>query len=320
MLRNSQKLPHTPPHTAMSFFNLIATVQHLQCPTSWWYIITHRAVHRDILSGPWVTLLELVSGSSIIMNGSCPTCLCACAYCTSERHGSTIGATSQRHSSDIEATSPRHVGNALLGHHTFLWWPRRAFPTCRSDVGPMSGRCGCDGAATSLRRRADVAAMALRRRADVGLMSLQRHCDIAPTSGRCRADVAAMALRRRSDVGPMSGRCRCDGAATSLRRRADVGPMSLRWRCDVAPTLGRCRADVAAMALRRRSDGAVMALRRRCNGAPMYNMRMHINMSTGHALHGRRQDMMEVPGTSSRRVTHRPDRMSLSTALCTTSL
>ena len=81
-----------------------------------------------------------------------------------------------------------------------LWWPRRAFPTCRSDVGPMSGRC--------------------------------------------RADVAAMALRR--------------------------------------------RADVAAMALRRRSDVAVMALRRRCDGAPMYNMRMHINMSTGHALHGRR--------------------------------
>ena len=168
-----------------------------------------------------------------------------------------------------------------------VWWPRRAFPTCRSDVGPMSGRCGCDGAATSLRRR---------------------------------ADVGPMWLRWRCDVGPMSGRCRCDDAATSLRRRADVGPMSLRWRCDVAPTSGRCRADVAAMALRRGSDVAVMALRRRCNGAPMYNMRMPINMSTGHALHGRRQDMMEEPGTSSRRVTHRPDRMSLSTALCTTSL
>ena len=164
-----------------------------------------------------------------------------------------------------------------------LWWPRRAFPTCRSDVE----RC-----------RADVAAMALRRRSDVGPMSGRCRCDGAATSGRCRVDVAAMTLRRRADVGPMSGRCRCDGAATSLRRRADV----------------------AAIALRHRSDVAVMALRRRCNGAPMYNMRMHINMSTGHALHGRRQDMMEEPGTSSRRVTHRPDRMSLSTALCTTSL
>ena len=165
-----------------------------------------------------------------------------------------------------------------------VWWPRRAFPTCRSDVGPiradvagigpMSGRCGCDGAATSLRRRADVAAMALRRRVHGAAMMLRRRCDVAPTSGRRRADVAAMALRRRSDV----------------------GPMSLRWRCDVA----------------------VMALRRRC--APMHNMRMHIHMSTGHALHGRRQDMMEEPGTSSRRVTHRPGGMSLSTALCTTSL
>ena len=132
---------------------------------------------------------------------------------------------------------------------------------------------------------------------------------VAATSGRCQADVAAMVLRRRSDVGPMSGRSRCDVAATSGRCRVDVAAMALRRR-----------ADVAAMALRRRSDVAVMALRRRCNGAPMYNMRMHINMSTGHALHGRRQDMMKEPGISSRRVTHRPDRMSLSTAQCTTSL
>ena len=138
----------------------------------------------------------------------------------------------------------------------------------RADVAAM-GRCGCDGAATSLRRRADV----------------------GPMSG-------PMSLRWRCDVGPMSGRCRCDGAATSLRRRTDVGPMSLRCRC----------------------DGAATSLRRRCDGAPMYNMRMRINMSTGHALHGRRQDMMEEPGTSSRRVTHGPDRMSLSTVLCTTSL
>ena len=28
--------------------------------------LTHRAVYNDILSGPWVTLLELVPGSSII--------------------------------------------------------------------------------------------------------------------------------------------------------------------------------------------------------------------------------------------------------------
>ena len=85
----------------------------------------------------------------------------------------------------------------------------------------MLGRCGCDGAATSLRRRADV-----------GPMSLRWRCDGAATSSRCRAD----------------------DAATSLRRRADVGPMSLRWRYDVAPTSGRCRADVGPMSLRWRSD------------------------------------------------------------------
>ena len=75
-----------------------------------------------------------------------------------------------------------------MREHCFVWWPRRAFPTCRSDVGPMSGRCRCDGAATSLRCRCDGAATSLRRR-----------CNGAATSLRCRRDGAAMALRRRSD-------------------------------------------------------------------------------------------------------------------------
>ena len=75
-----------------------------------------------------------------------------------------------------------------------------AFPTCRSDVGPMSGRWRCDGAATSGRCRADGAAT-----------SLQCRCDGAATSLRCRRDVAATSLR-----------CRRDGASTSLRCRCDV--------------------------------------------------------------------------------------------------
>ena len=48
-----------------------------------------------------------------------------------------------------------------------VWWPRRAFPTCGSDIPPMA-----------LRRRADGAAMA-RCRCD----------DVWPTSGRCRCDM-----------------------------------------------------------------------------------------------------------------------------------
>ena len=159
----------------------------------------------------------------------------------------------------------------------------------RSDVGPMSGRCGCDGAATSLRRRPT---------------SGRCRCDGAATSGRCRGRCrcgdAATSLRRRADVGPMSGRCR----RAFPTCRSDVGPMSLRWRCDVAPTSGRCRSDVAAMALRRRCDVAPIS--------PLQNNYVHAHSHkdvTPCTEGGRKHEglsfmMMEELGISSRRVTH----------------
>ena len=69
---------------------------------------------------------------------------------------------------------------------------------------------------------------------------------------------------------------RCDGAATALRR--------LRCRCDGAATSLRCRCDGAATSLRCRCDGAATSPRWRCDVAPMYNMRMCIKISTGHAF------------------------------------
>ena len=214
--------------------------------------------YRDILSGPWVTLLELIPGSSIIMNDS-PCGLLPCkawhlyanahAHILQRRNRSDVAAPSQRRRSAITATSER----------------------CRSAI-----------AATLERRRRTVAAPSQRHRTGRCHMSL-RHVGNA-FFGHHRFPTC------RSDVAPMSLQWRCDVALMSLRQRRDVAPMSLRRRCDVAP----------------------MSPLRRCDVAPLQNMRMRIRikMSTGHALHGRRP-LMEEPGTSSRRVTHGPDRIFL---------
>ena len=147
----------------------------------------------------------------------------------------------------------------------------------RSDVGPMSGRCRCDGAATSGRCR-----------------------------GRCRCDDAATSLRRRADVGPMSKGI----PDMSQRCRADVGPMSLRWRCDVAPTSLQWRCDVAATSLRCRRDVAATALRRRSDFAAAKYVHAHSHKDVTPCTEGGRKHeglsfmMMEELGISSRRVTH----------------
>ena len=72
--------------------------------------------YRDILSGPWVTLLELIPGSSIIMYDSPWASFRAfmgmrmrifCSGATSQRYRSDIGAMSRHHCSDVAATSTR---------------------------------------------------------------------------------------------------------------------------------------------------------------------------------------------------------------------
>ena len=118
--------------------------------------MVHRAVDRDILSGPWVTLLELVPGSSIM------SCLLPCKAWPVDMFMCMrilyIGAPSQRHRSDVAAPSQRH----------------------RSDV-----------AAPSQRRRSYVAATSQRHRPDIGPTSERRRSAIAAISARHRPDVAA---------------------------------------------------------------------------------------------------------------------------------
>ena len=123
----------------------------------------------------------------------------------------------------------------------------------------------------SQRRRSDVAAMALRRRSDVAAMALQRRRRGFPT---CRSDVAPM-------------------------WRCDVAPMALRWRCDVAPMSPRRRCDVTPMSPRRRSDFAASKYAHAHWHKDVYWPRL-----------ARKEAAGEEPGTSSRRVTHGPDRMS----------
>ena len=102
-------------------------------------------------------------------------------------------------------------------------------------------------------------------------------------------------------VAATSGRCRADVAAMALRRRSDVGPMSGRCGCDGAATSLRRRADVGPMSLRWRCDVAPTSGRCRADGAAT-SLRCRCD------------------GAATSPITHRPDGMSLSTALCTTSL
>ena len=148
--------------------------------------MVHRAVDRDILSGLWVTLLELVPGSSIM------SCLLPCKawpvdmfMCMRilyigaplQRRRSAIAATSARRRSKVAAPSQRH----------------------RPDIGPTSERV----AAPSARRRSDVAATSTRHRPDVAAPSQRHRPNIGPTSERRRSAIAATSARRRCDMSGM---------------------------------------------------------------------------------------------------------------------
>ena len=144
-------------------------------------MVVHRAVDRDIPPGLWVTLLELVPGSSIM------SCLLPCKawpvdmcmrmriLCIgAQRHWPDVGATSQRHRSDIGPTSERR----------------------RSAIGPTSERRRSVVAASSQRHGPDVAAPSQRHRPDVGATSQRHRSHIGPTSARSQP--------HRPDIGPTS--------------------------------------------------------------------------------------------------------------------
>ena len=148
-------------------------------------LVVHRAVYRDILSGRWVTLLELVPGSSIS-----PASFRADMFmrmrilyigAPSQRHRSDVAAPSQRHQSDVAATSQRH----------------------HSDIGTTSQRHSSDVAATSQRHRRDIGPTSLPH---VGNALLGHHRN--PLRRRCSA-IVATSERRRSAIAATSDRRRC---------------------------------------------------------------------------------------------------------------
>ena len=97
------------------------------------------------------------------------------------------------------------------------------------------------------------------------------------------------------------------GGLANIVAEKGIPDMSQRRRSDVPAMALRRRSDVAAMALRRRSDVAAMPLRWRSD-VQYAHAHKHVY---GPRLARKEAGLMEEPATSSRRVTHGPDRMSL---------